>query len=89
MIELVPYMLMLAWLVPGQPGGPDQIQIDRVAEVFASLGDCEKAAVVRLAAVHRDGVSHKCLPIPARDEFDRLFQELDAQGPGTPPEGKE
>ncbi|WP_017671850.1 hypothetical protein [Blastomonas sp. AAP53] len=76
MIELVPYMLMLAWASPGEPG---RIQIERVAQVFASQADCEKAAAVHVAAARREGVTHRCMAIPARDEFDRLFAELDAR----------
>ncbi len=76
MIELVPYMLMLAWAAPGQPRG---VEIDRVAEVFASQDACEKAAPAYVAAARREGVTHKCLAIPAREEFDRLFAELDAR----------
>jgi hypothetical protein len=74
MIELVPFMLLLAWVSPGPPG---RIEVERVAEVFASEADCEKAAAAYVAAARRDGLSHKCLAIPARDEFDRLFAEID------------
>ena len=76
MIELVPYMLMLAWAAPGEPG---RIQIERVPEVYASAADCEKAAVAHVAAARREGLTHTCLAIPPRDEFDRLFAELDAR----------
>lgn len=79
MIELAPFMLMLAWAAPGEPG---RIEVERVAEVFASEADCEKAAVAHVAAARRDGVSHRCLPIPPRAEFDRLFADLDAREAG-------
>ena len=76
MIELVPYMLMLAWAAPCQPGG---VEIERVAEVFASQQACEAAAAAHVAATRRSAVTHKCLALPSREEFDRLFAELDAR----------
>ena len=76
MIELVPYMLMLAWAAPGQPGG---VEIERVAEVFADQAACELAAKAHVAAATAKNASHMCMPLPSREEFDRLFAELDAR----------
>jgi len=76
MFELVPYMLMLAWVSPGQTG---KVEIERVNQLFASAEACERAASGFVAATRHGGVSHFCLPVPGPEEFDSLFRQLDAQ----------
>lgn len=83
MIELVPYLLLLVWPAPDQPGG---LRIERVPEVYADAAACEAAAIAQVAAVRGGNAAHRCLPLPPREEFDRLFKQLDRRGPAASPE---
>ena len=83
MIELVPYMLMLAWAAPGQTG---KVEIERANELFASAEACERAASAFVAATRHAGVTHACLPVPGPEEFDSLFRRLEAQDRKARPE---
>ncbi len=83
MIELVPYMLMLVWAEPDQPGG---FEIERVASLFASAADCDKAASELVADASGKPMAHRCLPVPQTGEYDRLFAQIDASGIPTYPE---
>lgn len=76
MIELIPYMLILAWSVPGQPG---RVEVERVNQLFASAEACERAATGFVAATRHRGVTHVCMPVPGPEEFDTLFRQLDAE----------
>ncbi|MBY0619380.1 hypothetical protein [Sphingomonas ursincola] len=76
MIELIPYMLILAWSVPGQPG---RVEVERVNQLFADAEQCERAATGFVASLRRDGVTHVCMPVPGSEEFDTLFRQLDAE----------
>ena len=76
MIELVPYMLILAWSEPGQPG---RVEVERVNQLFASAEQCERMATGFLTSSGREGVTHACLPVPGSEEFDTLFGQLDAE----------
>ena len=86
MIELIPYMLILAWSVPGQPG---RVEVERVNQLFASAEACERAATGFVAATQHSGVSHVCMPVPGAEEFDTLFRQLDAEAEKARREGEE
>jgi hypothetical protein len=86
MVELIPYMLILAWSVPGQPG---RVEVERVNQLFASAEACERAATGFVAATRHSGVSHVCMPVPGAEEFDTLFRQLDAEAEKARREGEE
>ncbi|WP_446654493.1 hypothetical protein [Blastomonas sp.] len=86
MIELIPYMLILAWSVPGQTG---RVEVERVNQLFASAEQCERAATDLVASLRRDGVTHVCMAVPGSGEFDTLFRQLDAEADKARREGGE
>ncbi|MDM7957355.1 hypothetical protein [Blastomonas sp.] len=83
MIELIPYMLMLVWPAPDQPGG---FEIERVASLFASEADCDQAAAQLVADASGRAMAHRCLPVPNTTEYDRLFAQIDAKRSAPSPE---
>lgn len=83
MIELVPYMLMLVWAAPDQPGG---FEIERVASLFASEADCDQAAAQLVAEASGKAMAHRCLPVPKTGEYDRLFAQIDSDRSAATPE---
>lgn len=75
MIELIPFMLILVWPVPGQPDG---MEIERVRQLFASAEHCERAALAERQGPRGAPITHQCFAMPGSEEYDRLFAQMDA-----------
>ncbi|PXW77627.1 hypothetical protein C7451_104122 [Blastomonas natatoria] len=79
MIELIPYLLVLVWPVPDQPG---RVEIERVRQLFASAQDCERAALAQRQGPRGAPTGHQCFAMPGSEEYDRLFAQTDAAAAG-------
>lgn len=82
MIEVIPVMLFILGWHPDRPG---EIDFRRVETVFLSMEQCEQAgsslAEDLTTAVAEEGgmrFQHRCVEIPAREEFDEAFEQLEA-----------
>lgn len=80
MIELVPWMLILVWWHPEEPG---VFEIAREHHLFASKDACLTAGENRVAGVdmydleHSGAkVSYTCMTVPDSAEYDVLFAEF-------------
>lgn len=83
MIELVPWMLILAWWNPAEPGN---IRIERERTLFATEERCqlagrEMAAGVEMYAVEHEGqkLTFLCTQVPEPGEYDRVFMDWGSQ----------
>jgi hypothetical protein len=89
MIELVPWMLILVWWHPDDPGTFD---VRREPHLFASEAECRMHGANRVAGTemyhleHGDAkVTFHCTPVPGSAEYDALFAAIDeAKGQDEP-----
>lgn len=80
MIEFIPYMLIILWWHPDEPGA---FELERWDGLFASEQECRAAGIDREAGVemyslehHGAKAKHFCLPMPSDDEVGRAFDAL-------------
>lgn len=83
MIEVIPVMLFILGWHPDRPG---DISLERPAMLFETIEQCEEAGVkvaarMTKAAQDKSGAryEHRCMTIPARGEFDEMFEQLKKQ----------
>lgn len=81
MIELVPWMLILVWWHPDEPG---QFEVRREPHLFASADDCRIAGENRVAGTDMYHLEHAgmkvtyhCTTVPGSAEYDALFAQID------------
>jgi hypothetical protein len=81
MIELVPWMLILVWWHPDEPG---KFEIERQPHLFASEDECRMQGANRVAGVDMYQIEHAgmkvtyhCTKVPGSAEYDALFAEID------------
>ena len=83
MVEVIPIMLLIIGWLPDAPG---EIGLERPELVFESVEACEAigakmAARMTEAARDKSGAlyEHRCLPVPNADEYEKLFEQMDAE----------
>ena len=81
MIELVPWMLILVWWHPDEPG---KFEIERGPYLFESEDECRihgdnRVAGVDMYHLEHGGVkvSYDCTAVPASAEYDALYAKID------------
>lgn len=81
MIELVPWMLILVWWHPDEPG---RFELRREPYLFASEDACRIAGANRVAGsemyqLEYAGLkaTYHCTTVPGSAEYDALFAEID------------
>jgi hypothetical protein len=81
MIELVPWMLILVWWHPDEPG---KFDIRREPHLFASEAECRAQGANRVsgtAMYHLEHggakVTYHCTKVPDSAEYDALFAATD------------
>ncbi|PLK24984.1 hypothetical protein C0V72_02950 [Porphyrobacter sp. TH134] len=83
MIEIIPWMLVLVWWDPKEPG---RFEVQREPHLYADEATCQLYGNERVAGVkmydYEHGyvkVTYKCLPVPKSEEFDRLYADIDEE----------
>jgi hypothetical protein len=83
MIEIVPWMLILVWWDPKEPG---QFEVRREAHLFADEATCrlygnERVVTVSMYESEYDyvKVTYACMPVPGSQEFDQLYADIEDQ----------
>lgn len=81
MIELVPWMLILVWWHPDEPG---KFDILRDPHLFVSEAECRTQGANRVAGgemyhLEHGGakVTYHCTTVPSSAEYDALFAEIE------------
>ncbi len=81
MIEIVPWMLILVWWHPDEPG---EFRVRREPHLFADEEQCQLHGANRVAGVemyHLEHVGAKvtyhCTKVPGSAEFDTLIADID------------
>jgi hypothetical protein len=82
-IDIIPWMLVLVWWHPDEPG---RFAIRREPHLFADEATCrlygnEWVAGVRMYAMEYGyvKVDYACMPVPSAEEFDNLYAELEEE----------
>lgn len=77
MIEFAPFMLILLWWHPDEPG---QFRIERFDRLYAAEADCRSAGKAEEARVDSQERKHLggkltsfCLPMPSNSEVQEAF----------------
>ena len=80
MVEIIPVMLFILGWHPDRPG---DLQFTREQIVFVSQQDCEEEGARRaLRMTEAESgergfrYEHRCVPIPAMEEFDAAYEKL-------------
>jgi hypothetical protein len=80
MIEFIPYMLIILWWHPDEPGA---FELERWDGLFATEAECRAAGADREAGVEMYSlehygakVKHFCLPAPSGDEVEQAFEAV-------------
>ncbi len=83
MIEITPVMLFILGWHPDRPG---DISLERPAMLFETIEQCEDAGakmagLMTESAQDKSGAhyEHRCITVPARGEFDGMFEQLKKQ----------
>ncbi len=83
MIEIIPWMLVLVWWHPEEPG---RVEIRREPHLFADEATCrmygnERVATVKMYDVEYDHVrvTYSCMPVPGSEEYDRMLGDIDGK----------